>query len=74
MTNCNRVAVLALGLLTIASSAPALAQPNGDRVSVGRAAAIRECNREAATYRQYLWGDSEIDVYRACMTQRGQQE
>jgi hypothetical protein len=51
-----------------------LAQPNGDRIGTGRAAAIRECNRGATTYRQYLWGDFEIDVYRACMTQRGQQE
>ena len=74
MTNFNCVAMLALGLLTIASSTPALAQPNGDRIGPGRAAAIRACNHEAATYRQYLWGDFEIDVYRACMTQRGQQE
>jgi hypothetical protein len=72
MTNCNRAAILALGL--IASSAPALAQPKGDRISADRAAAIRECKRAATTYRQYLWGDFEIDVYRSCMTQRGQQE
>jgi hypothetical protein len=74
MTNFNRIAILALGFSTIASSAPALAQPNGDRIGADRAAAIRECNRAATTYRQYLWGDFEIDVYRACMTQRGQQE
>ena len=74
MTKFNRVATLALGLLTIASSAPALAQPNGDRISASRAAAIRACNGAAATYRQYPWGDFEIDVYRSCMTQGGQQE
>ena len=74
MTSFNRFAVLALGLLTIASPAPALAQPNGDRITAGRAAAIRECNRAATQYRQYLWGDFEIDVYRSCMAQRGQQE
>jgi hypothetical protein len=68
MTNFNRVATLTLGLLTIASTAPALAQPNGDRTNAGRAAAIRECNRAAT------WGDFEIDVYRSCMAQRGQQE
>src|SRR5215831_313503 len=73
MTNFNRVATLALGLLTIASTAPALAQPNGDRTNAGRAAAIRECNRAATPYREYLWGDFEIDVYRSCMAQRGQQ-
>jgi hypothetical protein len=74
MTNFNRVAMLALGLLTVASAAPALAQPNGDRMSAGRAAAIRECNRAATKYPEYLWGDFEIDVYRSCMAQRGQRE
>src|SRR5262249_12413268 len=56
MTKFNRVATLALGLLTIASSAPALAKPNGARISASRAAAIRACNGAAATYRQYPWG------------------
>jgi hypothetical protein len=74
MTSFNRIAILALGLLSIASTAPALAQPNGDRASAARAAAIRECNRAAAKYPEYLWGDFEIQVYRSCMTQRGQQE
>jgi hypothetical protein len=74
MTSFNRVAVLALGLLSIASTAPALAQPNGDRASAGRAAAVRECNRAATKYPDDLWGDFEIQVYRSCMTQRGQQE
>ena len=74
MTNFNRVAMLALGLLSIASTAPALAQPSGDRASAGRAAAIRECNRAAAKYPEYLWGDFDLQVYRSCMAQRGQQE
>ena len=42
--------------------------------SSGRAAAIRDCNVQAGKYKQYLWGDYEIDAYRACMAQRGQQE
>ena len=74
MTSFNRVAVLAIGLLSIASTAPALAQPNGDRASAGRAAAIRECNRAAAKYPEYLRGDFDLQVYRSCMAQRGQQE
>jgi hypothetical protein len=74
MTSFNRVAMLALGLASIASTVPALAQPSGDRASAGRAAAIRECNRAATKYPEYLWGDFEIQVYRSCMTQRGQQE
>jgi len=74
MRNFNRFAMLALGLWTVASTAPALAQPNGDRTSAGRVAAIRECNRAAAKYPEYLWGDFEIQVYRSCMVQRGQHE
>jgi hypothetical protein len=74
MTSFNRIAMLALGLLSIASTSPALAQPNGDRASAGRAAAIRECNRAAAKYPEYLWGDFDLQVYRSCMAQRGQQE
>jgi hypothetical protein len=74
MTSFNRIAMLALGLLSIASTAPALAQPNSDRTSAGRAAAIRECNRAAMKYPEYLWGDFEINVYRSCMAQRSQQE
>jgi hypothetical protein len=74
MTSFNRVTMLALALVIIASTAPALAQPNGDRTNAGRAAAIRECNRAATKYPEYLWGDFEINVYRSCTAQRGQQE
>jgi hypothetical protein len=75
MTIAKRVAMLALGLITIASTAPAFTQTNGDRMTAGRAAAIRECNRAAAKYPNATYGATfEIDVYRACMTQHGQQE
>jgi hypothetical protein len=74
MTSFNRVAMLALALVIIASTAPPLAQPNGDRTNAGRAATIRECNRAATKYPEYLWGDFEIQVYRSCMAQRGQHE
>jgi hypothetical protein len=71
----KRVAMLALGLITIASTAPAFAQTNGDRMTAGRAAAIRECNRAAAKYPIPTYGVTfEIYVYRACMAQHGQQE
>jgi hypothetical protein len=75
MTIVKRVAMLALGPITIASTAPAFAQTNDDRMTAGRAAAIRECNRAAAKYPNATYGATfEINVYRACMTQHGQQE
>jgi hypothetical protein len=40
-----------------------------------REKAIRECNRAAVQYPNATYGATfEIDVYRACMAQRGQQE
>jgi hypothetical protein len=43
-------------------------------MSAARAKAISECNRASAKYPDYLWGDFEIDAYRAYMAQHGQQE
>ncbi len=75
MTIVKRVAMLALGPITIVSTAPAFTQTSGDRTTAGRAAAIRECNRAAAKYPNATYGATfEINVYRACMTQHGQQE
>jgi hypothetical protein len=61
-------------LITIASTAPAFAQTNGERKSAARATAIRECNRATAKYPNYLWCEFEVEVYRACMAQRGQRQ
>jgi hypothetical protein len=68
-------AILAVGLTTIASIAPAFTQTNGERISAARAAAIRECNREGGKYPNPTYGATfEINVYRACMAQHGQKE
>ena len=74
-TIVKRVAMLALAPITIASTSPAFAQTNGVRMTAGRAAAIRECNRAAVKYPIPTYGVTfEINVYRACMAQHGQQE
>ena len=67
-------AILAVGLMTIASTAPAFAQTKGERMTAARAAVIRECNRTVTKYPNYLWCEFEILVYRACMAQHGQKE
>ena len=64
---------LAVTLAASALATPSFAQ-RSEGMSSGRAAAIRDCNVQAGKYKQYLWGDYEIDAYRACMAQRGQQE
>jgi hypothetical protein len=44
-------------------------------MTAARAAAIRECNRAAVKYPIPTYGVTfEINVYRACMAQHGQQE
>jgi hypothetical protein len=43
-------------------------------VSPKRARALRECNDRAGGLRDYTWGVSQSDVYRACMAERGEVE
>ena len=50
---------------TIASTASAFVQTNGDRMSAS--SGHSRMYRAAAKHPEYLWGDFEIDVYRACM-------
>jgi hypothetical protein len=64
---------LAIGLAASALATPSFAQ-RSEGMSDSRAQALKSCNTEAAKYKQYTWGDMEIDTYRACMSQHGQQE
>ena len=43
-------------------------------VSPNRARALRECNDKAGGLRDYAWGVSQSDVYRACMAGHGEAE
>ena len=43
-------------------------------VSPNRARALRECNEQAAGFRDYTWGHTQSDLYRSCMAQHGQPE
>ena len=67
------VAALVLGLAFSMLATPSFAQTS-EGMSGARAQALRQCNAEAGKFKQYTWGDTEISTYRACMTQRGQQE
>jgi len=67
-------AAVALGLAIAAVASPSLAQRSETPMSSAREQALRECNSAAAKYRQYTWGHHEIDAYRSCMADHGQQE
>jgi hypothetical protein len=61
---------VALALALAATASPSFAQ----NISADRAQAIRECSIAAAKYIEHVWADWDIQTYRSCMAQRGQQE
>lgn len=67
------IAALTLGALF---GSPALVQPaNAARpIDDARMKALQECGALERKYPQATWGVQQLDVYRACMAQRGQQE
>jgi hypothetical protein len=83
-------AMLALSLATAGAASPALAKHRAARAgfdanaqAIGgelaarasqRAAALRQCNAEAAPLLDYTWGEAQSDRYRACMAEHGQME
>jgi hypothetical protein len=67
------ITALAVTLAASALATPSFAQ-RSEGMSSSRAQALKNCNTEAGKYKQYVWGDYEINAYRACMAQRGQQE
>ena len=68
--------LLAAFAVTLAASAlatPSFAQ-RSEGMSSERVAAIHDYDAKAGKYKQYVWGDYEIDKYRACMAKHGQEE
>jgi hypothetical protein len=66
-----------VGLAVSALATPSFAQRSegGDvGISSGRAKALRDCNAQAGKMSQHTWGDHQIQNYRSCMMQHGQQE
>jgi hypothetical protein len=78
----NILTALTLGLAVTATVAPAYAKGHAEAsyngggypITAARAAALRECSGREAKYPEYLWGVTEIQVYRACMAEHGQPE
>jgi len=73
MVTIKQLTAIALGVALAATAVtPSVAQRSPAGPS--REQALRECNALANKTIQHVWGDFEIDSYRACMAQRGQQE
>ena len=62
-------------IILVATSTPlSFAQDGPIKISPPRAKAIHACGLAAAKFPDYSWGNTEIFIYRACMTEHGQQE
>jgi hypothetical protein len=68
------LAALVVPLAIYALATPSFAQRSEGQMTSARAAAMRDCTSKAGKLKQYTWGDTQIDTYRACMTQHGQRE
>jgi hypothetical protein len=66
---------LATSIAALLFTATPLASAFADvQISAARAAALQQCNRLAARYPLHDWGNTQIQLYRSCMAQHGQQE
>ncbi len=73
MVTIKQLTAIALGAAVGATAVtPSVAQRSVAGPS--REQAVRDCNALANKLIQHVWGDFEIDPYRACMAQRGQPE
>ena len=43
-------------------------------MSSAREKSLRDCNAEAGKLIQHTWGDHQVQKYRSCMMQKGEQE
>jgi len=64
---------LVLGLAVATAASPSLAQRAEDGMSDARAKALHDCNAEAGKMTQSTSASIQLDMYRACMAQRGMQ-
>lgn len=65
--------VLVLGLSVLATPSFAQRSERGE-VDGARARALQECSQEMSKYSQSTWGHQQLDHYRSCMANHGQQE
>ena len=67
-------AALALGLAVSTLATPSFAQRAEDQMSTSRENALRDCNKKAEKLTQHSWADHQIQMYRSCMSDQGQEE
>jgi predicted outer membrane protein len=73
--NKPMAAVLALGLAIPTLATPTFAQQSDDgNMSNARENSLRDCNAEAGKMSQHTWANHQVQKYRSCMMQRGEQE
>ena len=69
------LAFAVVGALIIGASVRlSFAQGGGLKINQLRAEAIHTCSTAAAKYLDYVWGNTEMFIYRSCMAGHSQQE
>ena len=61
-------------LLVATSTRLSIAQDDATKISRLRADAIRTCSTAAAKFPDYSWGNMEMFIYCACMTEHRERE
>jgi hypothetical protein len=66
-------AAVAFSAAVAAAASPSFAQRAENGMSGGRVKALHECNAEAGKMTQSTSASIQLDMYRACMMQHGEQ-
>ena len=69
-----RLTFAVIVILVAASMRLSFAQDGVIKISRLRAEAIQTCSMVAAKFPDYSWGNTEIFIYRGCMTEHRKQE
>jgi hypothetical protein len=67
-------AAVALSAAVMATASPSLAQRAEEGMSGPRVKALHECNAAAGKMTQSTSASIQLDMYRACMMQHGEQQ
>ena len=68
------LATLVTTFVLIDFVSPCLASQNSLGLTPARVEALRACNDQANKFAQYVWGVTQLQIYRTCMAARNQAE
>jgi predicted outer membrane protein len=73
MVRVNKQMAAGLAISTLATPSFAQRRDEGS-MSSAREKSLRDCNVEAGKMSQHTWGGHQVQKYRSCMMQNGEEE